>query len=510
MDVNDFFREATLRLCGNLNLDIALKSSLEYFEKKLPVSHLLVDLYFSDMGILENIVSVSRDSKQIICPITPLSKDAISHINGGASSIQEVLIINRPEQHPVAKSLFCLNETSEMSLLVMRLPIKSVGQCAVVLIANGHDQYTSEHAHLLSLLRDPFNVAISNALKHREVVRMKAVLDSENRELLNLSRYKLIGENIGLRRVMEMVQQVAPLNSPVLLLGETGVGKEVIANAIHDSSPRKDGPFIKVNCGAIPETLIDSELFGYEKGAFTGATALKRGFFERADKGTIFLDEIGELPLHAQIRLLRVLQNREIERVGGNGPVPIDVRIISATHRNLEEMIEAGAFREDLWFRLNIFPVMIPPLRQRKDDIPILVHHLLEKKSRELKLSTPPPITLDIIEQLKGYHWPGNVRELENLIERALILNRGSKNGGPLTFDIPSSIGELKKSRAVSSDNFLKIDEAMAIHIQKALNLTKGKISGADGAAQLLGINSNTLRSRMRKLKIHYCKVISL
>ena len=203
-------------------------------------------------------------------------------------------------------------------------------------------------------------------------------------ELRSVSGDEIIGSDFGLKTVMEMVRQVAPLDSPVLLLGETGTGKEVIANAIHYSSPRKDGPFIKVNCGAIPETLLDSELFGHEKGAFTGAISQKRGRFERADKGTIFLDEIGELPLQAQVRLLSVLQTREIERVGGTSPIPVDIRIISATHRDLEEMIASRRFREDLWFRLNVFPITIPPLRQRREDIPALLHHLMERKSREL------------------------------------------------------------------------------------------------------------------------------
>ena len=218
-----------------------------------------------------------------------------------------------------------------------------------------------------------------------------------------------------------MVRLVASLNSPVLLLGETGVGKEVIANAIHYSSPRKDGPFIKVNCGAIPDTLIDSELFGHEEGAFTGATTKKRGRFERAHKGTILLDEIGELPPPAQIRLLRVIQNKEVERVGGTKPIPVDIRVIAATHRNLKEMVSKNEFREDLWFRLNVFPITIPPLRERKEDIHALVQHFAERKSKELKFHTVPTLATGAIDRLKSYHWPGNVRELENVVERALI-----------------------------------------------------------------------------------------
>ena len=317
--------------------------------------------------------------------------------------------------------------------MTLKLEGNSIGELG--LLADGLNQYNNEHARLLRLLHEPFAIAMSNALKHKEVIRFKDMLADDNRylhgQLRELSGDEIVGSQFGLKAVMDMVNQVAPLDSPVLLLGETGTGKEVIANAIHYSSPRKDGPFIKVNCGAIPETLLDSELFGHEKGAFTGAISQRRGRFERADKGTIFLDEIGELPLQAQVRLLHVLQKKEIERVGGTSSIPVDIRIISATHRNLEEMIASGRFREDLWFRLNVFPITIPPLRQRREDIPALVHHFIDRKSMELKLTERPVLAPGAIDRLIAYDWPGNVRELENMIERALIQHRG----GVLSFE---------------------------------------------------------------------------
>jgi transcriptional regulator with GAF, ATPase, and Fis domain len=297
---------------------------------------------------------------------------------------------------------------------------------------------------------------------------------------------------------------VAPLDSPVLLFGDTGTGKEIMANAIHYSSPRKDGPLIKVNCGAIPESLIDSELFGHEKGAFTGAISQKRGRFERADKGTIFLDEIGELPPQAQVRLLRVLQEKEIERVGGTISIPVDIRVISATNRNLQEMVASGRFREDLWFRLNVFPIMIPPLRQRREDIPALVHHFIDRKSKELKLARRPVLAPGALERLKAYDWPGNVRELENLIERALIQSRG----GMLSFEILSAPhGPANREMAPEAgrnQSVLSLDELNARHIREALDTADGKINGPGGAAQILGLHPNTLRSRMNKLGIPY------
>jgi transcriptional regulator with GAF, ATPase, and Fis domain len=302
---------------------------------------------------------------------------------------------------------------------------------------------------------------------------------------------------------MEMVQQVAPLNNTVLLMGETGTGKEVIANAIHFASPRKDGPYIKVNCGAIPESLIDSELFGHEKGAFTGAVSERRGRFERANGGTIFLDEIGELPPQSQVRLLRVFQSREIERVGGERPIPIDIRVIAATHRNLASMVSENKFREDLWFRLNVFPIIVPPLRQRKEDVPALTRHFVELKSREAGIAIPPAIAPGALERLMNYGWPGNVRELENIVERELIRHRG----GQLKFDslLPSERGGETQSVAEGKGGGpLNLDEAMSLHISNVLEMTKGKIHGPGGAAELLGINANTLRARMNKLGIKY------
>ncbi|MDH3346604.1 MAG: sigma-54 dependent transcriptional regulator, partial [Desulfobulbaceae bacterium] len=286
-----------------------------------------------------------------------------------------------------------------------------------------------------------------------------------------------------------------------LLLGETGVGKDVIANTIHYSSPRHKGPFISVNCGAIPDSLIDSELFGHEKGAFTGALSQKRGRFERADQGTIFLDEIGELPLQAQVRLLKVLQSKEIERVGGVKTIPLNIRIIAATNRNLEKMVTRHEFREDLWFRLNVFPILIPPLRERKVDLPALLQHFINQKTKELNFLEPPTLYPGAINSLMGYHWPGNVRELENIVERAMILTPK----GPLRFDhLNLAEPKLDTDTTLHQEIPAKLDEVITKHIKEVLLKTKGKINGTDGAATALGVNPSTLRNRMKKLGIDY------
>jgi transcriptional regulator with GAF, ATPase, and Fis domain len=375
----------------------------------------------------------------------------------------------------------------------------------LVAVVEQRDAFTEDDADLFTLLAGPFRVAMVNALRHRDLLRLKDRLADDNRylhrELVRLSGNEIVGADFGLKCVMRLVRQVAPTDSPVLIAGETGVGKDVVANAVHLGSPRREGPFIAVNCGAIPDSLLDSELFGHEKGAFTGALAQKRGRFERAHNGTIFLDEIGEMPLNAQVRLLRVLQNREIERIGGTVRIPVDIRVLAASNKNLEARVRAGQFREDLWFRLNVFPIAIPPLRKRTGDIPALVQHFIERKARELKLGHTPVLAVGAIDALMAYDWPGNVRELENLIERAIIVCRGE----PLRFDLGRAAGTAPTPPPAKANGTLLTLEAMtAHHIRRALVLANGKIHGAGGAGELLGLNPNTLRSKMRKLGISF------
>ena len=398
----------------------------------------------------------------------------------------------------------------ESSCLALFLQLGNRSLGALLLLTEGNGRYNHEHADLFSLLLEPFSFAMYNTQMYLEISRLRDALADDNRflrsELQRLGGSVIVGEEFGLKEVMSMVSQVASHDSPVLLLGETGTGKDLVASAIHQASARNEGPFIIVNCGAIPETLLDSELFGHEKGAFTGALSQKRGRFERADKGTIFLDEIGEMPLQAQIRLLRVLQNLEIERVGGTETIPVDIRVIAATNVNLEEMVERKEFREDLWFRLNVFPVSIPPLRERKEDILALTQYFVERKSQELKLKRVPILADRAIELLEEYSWPGNVRELENVVERALILTKG----GLLEFDRlveshqPKGMAEAGITLSSREEESFILDDVLRNHIERVLGLCGSKIHGSGGAAELMGINPNTLRNRMDKLGISY------
>jgi transcriptional regulator with GAF, ATPase, and Fis domain len=341
---------------------------------------------------------------------------------------------------------------------------------------------------------------------------MKDLLAEDNRALsADIKRtigVEVVGADFGLRHVMEQVRQIAPSSSPTLLLGETGTGKEVIANAIHMASPKSKGPMIALQCGAIPESLLDSELFGHEKGAFTGAFDRKRGRFERANGGTLFLDEIGELSLEAQVKLLRVLQEHRFERVGGMKTIVADVRVIAATHRDLEKMIREGRFREDLWYRLNVLPIRIPPLRLRREDIPSLVHYFVERKAGEMNLQHKPQISNHDIERLKAYEWPGNVRELQNIVERALILSKDDRLRFPhLAANHPDYE---RKATVLSPQAMRTMDEATADHINMVLEHVYWQVAGKGGAAEVLQMNPSTLRFRMKKLGIRRKKSMSV
>ncbi len=510
VDEKEFFREITLRICGHLEIEAGLGACLEYLARHMPADSIYLQRNEPELGAMRLVARARPGQGQtmnMLVPYTPEARQAMGELAElfRAGRLPDILVTNKPREEPVARCM--LEALGEPPSSVMSLPLLIGGQIvgSLALLAQGEDRFTQEHIRLYTTLREPFFVAMSNILKHQEIVRLKEMLADDNRylhqELKRLAGDRIIGEDFGLKNVMEMVRSVSELDSPVLLLGETGVGKDVIANAIHYASPRRDEPFIKVNCGAIPETLMDSELFGHEKGAFTGALSQKRGRFERAHGGTIFLDEIAELPQPAQVRLLRVLQSKEIERVGGSKTIAVDHRIVAATHQNLEEMTQSDRFREDLWFRLNVFPIIIPPLRQRKEDIPALVNHLIERKSMDMKLPNMPRLARGAMEQLMAYDWPGNVRELENIVERTLILDRT----GPLDFKnvlVQQSPAHDKTPAPSKSEDFLKLDHAMSLHIRRALKMTNGRIHGPDGAAELLGINPSTLRSRIKKLGI--------
>lgn len=402
--------------------------------------------------------------------------------------------------------------------------------CGVMLIELESGRTIREDQHyLLESLVGPTWLLLST-LHSVSGIGLRANQSTDESQSKNIE--SLVGAESGLRTVMERVELVAPADMPVLILGDTGTGKEVVARAIHQRSSRAERPFIRVNCGAIPSELIDSQLFGHEKGSFTGASDQRRGWFERANGGTLFLDEIGELPLAAQVRLLRVLQEHQIERVGGESLIHVDVRIIAATHRDLATMVQQRTFREDLWYRINMFPILLPRLCERIEDIPALARHFARRAAAKFGL---PYVDLNPadIKQLIDYRWPGNIRELQAVMDRAVILGRGSRLeianalglGSAPKYDIgiesdeptfyeviPEQIvrqstpadSRQESAKVSDSDPLLTLDDAVRKHIERALLKARGQIEGRRGAAKLLNINPHTLRAKMRKLGIEW------
>jgi formate hydrogenlyase transcriptional activator len=379
------------------------------------------------------------------------------------------------------------------------LPLISRGQTLGVLTMGSRVQNSIRPEDVAFLLRAAGQVAIAieNRLAYREVAELKDKLAQEKLYLEDEIRGEIdfegiVGQSSALRHVLNLVETVASSDSTVLLLGETGTGKELIARAIHDRSHRKERTFVKLNCAAIPTGLLESELFGHERGAFTGAIAQKIGRLELADQGSLFLDEVGDIPIEIQPKLLRALQEREFEKLGSNRTKQVDVRLVAATNRDLEQMMENREFRSDLYYRLNVFPIRIPPLRERPEDIPLLVRYFTQKYARRMqkKIESIPAMA---IKKLSSWRWPGNIRELENFIERSVILTRGTALQAP--------IGELSNNgRTVAVMGTREANERD--EIVRILRVTNGQVGGPDGAAARMNIKRTTLISRLKKLGI--------
>jgi formate hydrogenlyase transcriptional activator len=393
------------------------------------------------------------------------------------------------------------------------------------LVRTQHNPYRQDELDFLAGVSNQVGLALENALACREIselkdklVQEKLYLEEEIRSELNFDQ--IVGDSPALRQVLELVQTVAPSDSTVLLLGETGTGKELVARAIHDHSRRKNRTFVKLNCAALPTGLFESELFGHEKGAFTGAIGQKIGRLELADQGTLFLDEVGDVPLEIQPKLLRALQEREFERLGSTRTKKVDVRLVAATNRDLESMIANREFRSDLYYRLNVFPIRIPPLRERREDIPVLARYFTQKFAQQMekRIETIPSAAM---RALTEWDWPGNVRELGNFIERAVILTRGGALDAPLQelrrgymdqSTATAPLGDRDEIARIVKETLYALDSRKSVidehaqrqreQILRALTDSKGRVAGEDGAAARLGLNRTTLLSRMKKFSI--------
>jgi DNA-binding NtrC family response regulator len=494
-EVNVSLLEQLLRGAGYTCVASTMKSQeVCALHRKNHYDLILLDLQMPGMDgfqVMEALREIDTDSYLPVLVITAQPDHKLRALQAGAKDF-----ISKPFDLVEVK-------TRINNMLEVRLLYKKQEQYGKVL-----EQTVRERTEALSRTNMQLTQEIEERKKaegslqgtYAEIKQLKDRLQAENIYLqqevdLQYNFGEIIGQSAVLARVFTQVEQVAPMNATVLLLGETGTGKGVVARAIHSRSTRKARPLITVNCTTLPATLVESELFGRERGAFTGSDARQIGRFELADGGTLFLDEIGEMPMELQSKLLRVIQDGEFERLGSPRTIKVDVRIIAATNRNLEEEIKNGRFREDLYYRLNVFPITMPPLRQRQDDIPMLVNHFVTKFNHKIgkKIDTVSKDTLNI---LQGYHWPGNVRELESVIERAVIVSQGS------ALQVLDRFDTFRKSVEPESQEDKSLVELEHDHILHVLQKTGWRIEGKNGAAGLLGLNASTLRARMRKYGI--------
>jgi len=444
-------------------------------------------------------------------------------VRRAVETLQPVIFsTNCPEHFPpeVYAELSLVEDSKSMCIT----PLVSHARVLGVLVVGRtlKDPFSADEVDFLTKVAGPIAIAIENALAYKEISELRNKLAQEKLYLEDEIRSEMgfeqiVGHSTALKHVLQMVETVAPSDSTVLLLGETGTGKELIARAIHDHSRRKQRIFVKLNCAAIPTGLLESELFGHEKGAFTGAITQKAGRMELADQGTLFLDEVGDIPIEIQPKLLRALQEREFERLGSTHTRKVNVRLVAATNRDLGKMVAEREFRSDLFYRLNVFPIRIPPLRERKEDIPLLVSYFAQKFAKQMQKQIET-IPAAVMKGFTAWEWPGNIRELENFIERAVILSRGRSLEAPLSElqkahpDKPmqSAIPEHKPNMVDAAGFQNGRDTVLEEHARKqreeivrVLTECNGRVGGADGAAARLGINRTTLLSRMRKFGIY-------
>ena len=506
LDISKLVEQFSRLINTNRDPEQSLIIIYQFLKKHFPLNLVNSAIYDSQRGIFHYRIGITDEGVMLVNEKVKLS--STGRIKAQEELKKPILNIVCTNRHPVTVDVSNYFSTHESaSSLSLTKKIGASHYLLIGLVAWGEGLYKDAHVRLMEGLYETLTGAMQTILHELEISHEKKRLITENRELRKRIGHRIIGEDTGLRDVMFQVNRVAPLDIPVLLMGETGVGKEIIANAIHKRSKRTAQPFVSINCGAIPDTLLESELFGYEKGAFTGATEMKHGYFEQADHGTIFMDEIGELSRMAQVKLLRCLQTMEFHRVGGKSPIFVNVRVIAATNRDLKALTESGRFRKDLWYRLNVFPIHIPPLRERKFDIPNLALYLAHAKSNEMNLPHDFSFAPESMEQLQDYPWPGNIRELQNVIERKLIVSQGESLSFPELKE--TRIMPQKGTRFSAPPGFPTMDDVIRQHIRKSLLLAKGRVEGAGGAAALLAMHPSTLRARMRKLGIKIDRMLS-
>lgn len=525
-DTGSFFRDATVRLCGTLRLDVALGDFYNFLNKTMGVTGIMIGRILFEKREGTGIAYCDANGVSLLNTRFALSLHDVCMAEAGLlrKEAEDGFLITSPDD-PAARFLCALSLWGlKPPFFFLRMRSGTDFWVGVTFCCAPDKSFTPEQMDQLRELRAPLLMTLSNCLRYWELEGLQETIVRENLDLrFQLSQFVpsgIIGVATGLATVMKEAQMVGASDVPVLISGETGSGKEVVAHSVHQFSPRAKAPFVAVNCGAIPVSLIDSELFGHVKGAFTGAISDHKGYFEQACGGTLFLDEVGELPLDVQARLLRVLQDKQVRRVGGSAVVDLDFRLIAATHRDLRRMVAEGSFREDLFYRLRVVELTVPSLRERKEDIILLAIHFINAAARRYGI-IPPALAAGERERLLAYAWPGNVRELRNVVEEALVLNPQ----GPLVLRLQSDNPVTPKEDAVdsfekgeasallkedSADEWVRLpahnekwptmDEVQAQYLEKLLQSCHGRISGPFGAAAKAGVNANTLRFRLGKL----------
>lgn len=529
-DFSDFFQKATLIICGTPDIRTMLHKAMRFLSDYIDLDALALSVFEEEISSVRRFALCAKDGREEGESLERLPRDVFRFAQGIIHDTKDFVLTGRAEDNPVRSYMSECGRSRYQSAIVLHLHYEGKYIGFVDVFSERADAFSREDGMMINRLAAPFSLYMINFLHFR-------ALEQEHRRFRRMHESfapgtggvpPLVGLSSGLSSVRRMADDVAVTTTPVLITGETGTGKEVIADYIQHRSDRADRPFIKVNCAAIPEHLLESEFFGHEANAFTGAGRMKKGRFERAHTGTIFLDEIGELPEGAQSKLLRVLEYKDMERLGGTAPIRLDVRVIAATNQSLPDRVREGSFRKDLYYRLNVFPIHLPPLRERLEDIPDLAFFFLHKKREELGLPASLRPSADEMEKLLRHDWPGNVRELANVIERALVAARrtgivqfspGSdspcparqaKAGPPSPASGDTALFSTAKQPALPFPPFLS-DENMPVvpletlereYIRYVLRRTNGKIMGKNSAAELLGINGYTLRKRMIKLGI--------
>lgn len=539
-----FLTEAMACITSSLDIQKSLIQTFDFLAHHFPIEAISLHQFSAELQSVKLLFLVRAGRFDFIEKAVPLTDEetgTMAFLDTGMIPIKNLpSVFDMPAVKKCLQSFpHSLTHQDRGALAgILQSSEETVGHLS--LLGTHKDCFNTEHERKFAMLLTPFTLTMANLLKYKRTMAFQESLYAENRKLqkglARLREKRVIGDLGGLKETMDVVHQLEGREIPALILGETGTGKELLADTIHHISPRKEQPFIKVNCGAIPDTLVDSELFGYEKGAFTGATKTRPGKFEQANGGTLFLDEVGELPPHVQVRLLRVLQNNVVERIGSTNSINVDVRIIAATNRNLEQMVQDGAFREDLYYRLFVYPINVPPLRERVQDLPELVHFFLKQSCEDQGIQRLPQIPFESMQRLLQHPWPGNIRELENLIKRGVTLSPTgplhlAKLLPPTETGYSTSVNSYENTQqdfearveAILDSRLSKLsllngkpasqaascspkpavktmDTVIREAIMAALEASQGKIHGSGGAAELLDMNPSTLRGKIRKM----------